>query len=101
MLRRLPSDFIIRGDHSTLYPVELPPWLPTDTLEKMVHLFKLYLYRELVAMKDPEASESGHSHTPSLESDSGYSTTTSMSINVVQIPFVHAPRDPNLDDPAE
>jgi hypothetical protein len=40
MLRRLPSDFIIRGDHSTLYPVELPVRI---VAELYIYVYLLWL----------------------------------------------------------
>jgi hypothetical protein len=52
MLRRLPSDFIIRGDHSTLYPVELPPWLPEDILAQMLQKYEALWVKHLKLMMD-------------------------------------------------
>jgi hypothetical protein len=35
------------GCHPTIYPVELPEWLPPPIVDKMTGLFKGYLRREL------------------------------------------------------
>ena len=86
VLRGNSEDFEVRGRHTTIYPVELPPWLPTEYMEQMVTRLRKYLTDELIIMmaqdadsEEAEASET-HSRTPSLQSDSGYSTTSDDSI---------------------
>ena len=42
--------FTIRGQHSTVYQVELPPWLPIEVLKEMVTQFEGILAEEIRAM---------------------------------------------------
>jgi hypothetical protein len=49
LLRKLPLDFVIRGDHSTLYPVELPPWLPDNIITQMLNKFEDILVKQILS----------------------------------------------------
>jgi hypothetical protein len=94
------DQFMIRRGHSTVYPLELPPWVPQSVCEQMVDKFRKHLNTQLDLMVSTHEqaasglglSESlskmvgyakGHRHTPSnlsmIESDSGLSTVTSAS----------------------
>jgi len=50
ILRGGATNFNVRGRHATLYPVELPRWLPRDVMEQMVIRFKKILLIEITAM---------------------------------------------------
>jgi hypothetical protein len=40
----------LRGGHSTVYPVELPNWLPPEFVDKLYKLFLNHLREEIVIM---------------------------------------------------
>jgi hypothetical protein len=42
--------FATRGQHYTVYQVELPPWLPREVLKEMVTRFEGILAEEIRAM---------------------------------------------------
>ena len=74
-----PDDaFHVRGHHSTVYPVELPSWLPDDTVQEMLDRFTNFLSREITTMiaEDRIAQKQGHLRTTSLESNSGLSVAS-------------------------
>ena len=75
-----PADFEVRGRHPTVYPVDLPPWLPINIVNSMLTRFKALLRKELVEMlaaakASEEKGEAGdssstrHHHTQSGLSD--------------------------------
>ena len=41
---------LLRGCHSTIYPVELPQWIPNQIVEDMTGLIRVLLRRELEYM---------------------------------------------------
>jgi hypothetical protein len=54
-----------RGSHSTIYPVELPEWLPYEIVEEMKKRFQKHLRKEIEIMLDgaaerPVARNHGH-----------------------------------------
>lgn len=67
---------IVRGRHSTLYPVELPCWLPGDVLEAILREFREFAQVQVQTMierfRGPEQSRLVRS--PSRESTSATST---------------------------
>jgi len=78
ILRKKTEDFAVRGRHVSLFPVDLPPWLPDFAVAGMVALYRNRLLKELVAMPRP-----GHKRTssdiPSLPSDGAFSLTSNES----------------------
>ena len=69
--------FNVCSRHSTVYPVELPAWLPKDVCAAMVKKFQLHLFEQLQIM-DRNSRNHGpipdyrkHHHTYSIDSDSG------------------------------
>jgi len=73
-----PHDrFLVSGCHSTLYPVELPDWLPANVVEAMMTQFQDHLRRELKVMLNPKSkSTTGPIHR-TTESESGLSVSSS------------------------
>jgi len=69
--------FAVRGQHSTVYQVELPPWLPIEVLKEMVNRFEGILTDEIRAMMN-WGRKIGHGRTDSRESNafSDWSTST-------------------------
>jgi hypothetical protein len=89
LLRRKANIFNVRGKHATVYPVQLPPWLPRQILVEMVDQFKGHLLENLIAiekMMDSAKEEyfaTTHSPTPSMdsiESDSAMSSSSGESV---------------------
>ena len=82
-----PDLFGVRARHSTLYPVELPHWLPSEVAEEMVQRFRKYLRCQLeVMVKDhnQKPATAGqqkkiHRRTVTVESDSAFSIATEAS----------------------
>jgi hypothetical protein len=80
--------FRVRARHSTVYAVELPAWLPRDVYREMVDRFRHILgseLQELIARNNVPSTLNfenlkikRHRHTPSMESDSTFSTTSSV-----------------------
>ena len=87
------NQFLVRSGNPTVYPIELPPWLPQSACEQMVDRFQKHLCTQLESMVSMDratksdasslsivaAYKKGHCHTLSIESDSDLSTTTSAS----------------------
>ena len=80
------DQFMVRSRHSTVYPLQLPPWLPLDVCQEMVNRFWNHLLRQLETMVSGhrDASSFGsfkkmHRRTTSLESDSGLSNVSDTS----------------------
>lgn len=66
-----PDDFLVRGCHSTVYPVILPPCLEQRHAEDLVARFECHLYHALVNLEitgDTNVAAKTHRHTDSLES---------------------------------
>jgi hypothetical protein len=59
-----------RGSHSTIYPVELPEWLPYEIVEEMKKRFQKHLREEIEIMldgattKQPVARQRNRGHVP-------------------------------------
>ena len=73
ILRGNTSNFRVRGRHSCMSPVQLPPGLPEHVMEKMICQFRTYLLSEICTMvnKSTEGRQTRHNSTRSLESHSG------------------------------
>jgi hypothetical protein len=56
VFRKLLSDFITYGNHSTIYHVELPPWLPDNILTQMLQKYKALVVKQLRLMMNSLAS---------------------------------------------
>lgn len=83
--------FMVLGGHSTVYPIELPPWLPLNICREMVHRFRKHLRSQLKIMLDNTASASDlrivveaaaaaakkHHQNLSIESESALITASS------------------------
>jgi hypothetical protein len=64
----------VRGAHTTIYPVDLPPWLLRTDVMKMVEKFRAHLRDALSLLSQQDASSiNTHSRAPSLESNAGFS----------------------------
>lgn len=86
ILRGDSENYKVRGYHTTVYPVELPNWLPEDILEKIVVEIEILLCNEITLMMREEAmiaqnskasvepSSRSHGRNPSIESTSLMST---------------------------
>jgi hypothetical protein len=74
ILRGSTNLFNVRGRNTTLYPVELPLWLPDNAVEQMLTRFKAILLEQLYTL------ERDHKfrlfRTPSQDSISGMSTAS-------------------------
>jgi hypothetical protein len=46
------TDFNVHGHHRTVSPVQLPLWLPRNTMEQMVARFENILFREITVMME-------------------------------------------------
>lgn len=60
-----------RGCHSTIFPVQLPPWLPSSVLEEMVARFEIFLLQEITSMMMQEPARCHYPSRPdsSIASD--------------------------------
>jgi hypothetical protein len=75
---------MVRGHHATLFPVDLPSWLPEQVVKEMLKRFRKHLVDELHLMLRRTALDSlpfakHHSRTPSMESASAKSTSADSS----------------------
>lgn len=72
-----PPTLVVRGFHSDIYPLMLPPGLPSDDYDEMVSRFLRYLGEELVALMnhrlDSEAERSRRSLDSNMSQESGMS----------------------------
>lgn len=50
-----PRGFAVRSCHATLYPVEMPPWLPVEVLVTVARFWR-HLRAELIILIQGEAS---------------------------------------------
>ena len=66
-------EFRLRGRHPTVFPVQLPPWLPHDVLLNMISRFQYFLLDQIYIMMSPRVM---HYRTPSQQSQSAISTGT-------------------------
>lgn len=76
-LRGESNDFQICGKHPTITPVELPPWIPIDTLKNLLRRFKDHLSNQIGVMMTSLQTPSGslgHRRVPSQQSK--YSATS-------------------------
>jgi hypothetical protein len=53
------ADFKPHGRHTSVYPMQLPVWLPVEVMRQMVNRFKKFLCDELIimVMKEAKATE--------------------------------------------
>jgi hypothetical protein len=77
ILRGNSDIFAVRGQHSTVYQVELPPWLPIEVVKEMVSRFEGILKEEIRAMMN-WGRKVGHGGTDFQDSNafSDWSTST-------------------------
>ncbi|KAM6490168.1 hypothetical protein JOM56_014360 [Amanita muscaria] len=75
------SPYHVRGRHSTVYPVILPPWLDDADVRALVTRFTTYLQEELNTMltQSQLPSQRTHSRHPSSESDAAWSDVSGSS----------------------
>ena len=66
--------FGICGRHPTVFAVELPPWLPHDTMEKMIIRFERFLRDQIFTMIVHQAKERH------IDSDSEQDTSSTGSL---------------------
>lgn len=86
--------FNVRGRHSSLYLMELPPWLPSDALDSLLLRFRELSGQELSKMiENLKGLGPGHKRTPSGDSDAAISINSDP-----EEELEHGPeRDPHLD----
>jgi hypothetical protein len=53
----LEESLSLRGSHSTIYPVELPSWLPSEIVEEMYKLFLNHLRQEIEIMLEGDSAD--------------------------------------------
>jgi hypothetical protein len=69
---------LLRGSHSSVYPVELPDWLPPGIVDRMHKLFQTHLREEInIMMKGPEQPATRRNRHASHESESNFSVASS------------------------
>jgi hypothetical protein len=76
--------FVVRAQHSNIYPVRLPPWLPGGVKEKLIQHFGKRLFEKLRQLPDADETSAfvyGHNKSLSLES-AGESVSSAGSIDV-------------------
>ena len=80
-----PSNFQVRGRHTTVYPVALPAFLPIDVVRGLVKRYRLILLSELQVMMSREQrkvakqDEIRHVRNLSRQSDAGLSVSSDKS----------------------
>jgi hypothetical protein len=90
ILRSDTNDLAVRGYHTTITPVDLPPWLPVDVVRTLLRIFRNRLREELDTMMTTYAEDKArdtvmppvvqqHRRNPSLQSDSGFSNASQTS----------------------
>jgi hypothetical protein len=72
------TDIQVRGRHSGLTSVTLPPLLQQQPLADMVAKYQVYLKREFIkcARNVGHPKHATHGRNPSVQSDSGISTSS-------------------------
>jgi hypothetical protein len=75
ILRDTKHPFRVRGRHPTVFPVDLPPWLPRDVLLQMIARFRCFLLDEIKTMMSPKLQ---HKRTSSEQSLSAMSNGSHM-----------------------
>src|SRR6266550_3114013 len=50
IFKTIHSGIVVRGYHSTIYPVILPDWLPPEIVNQMLHRFRQYLRLHLARL---------------------------------------------------
>lgn len=86
-LRDSTAEFCLQGSHYILSLVRLPPWLPRQTVEKMVIQFQYILCQEIVFMMQ-QGSSPPHGRS-SIKRDSGFSASSSETASPVEESFPH------------
>lgn len=73
--------FRLRGCHSSMYLVQLPPGLPRDVIETMISTFQAHLLEAIHTMMGREQAQHRKMHGPSssIESNSGLSVASNVS----------------------
>jgi hypothetical protein len=74
------SEILLRGSHSTIYPVELPNWVPPDIVQKMDTQFRNHLREEMrIMLKGAEESRrpARRNHHVTHQSESNLSVASS------------------------
>jgi hypothetical protein len=66
ILRGNTNDFKSNAHHTTIRPVELPPWLPRNVMEKMVTRFQRILLGEVITMMRRQ-EPAHHAYNPSIQ----------------------------------
>lgn len=74
----------LRGHHSTIYPVELPQWLPSQIVDKMNALFQNHLRQEIeIMLQGAEEGATKRNRHVTHESESNISVaSTNFSIDL-------------------
>jgi len=79
-LKTPSSQFVLWGNHNTIYQAELPPWIPDDTLGMVLDKFIEILLKLVATMMGTPARKKCHAQKVSTESqnvyDSGGSTSS-------------------------
>jgi hypothetical protein len=48
----------VRGGHAKLFQVELPPWLPSDTIQALITRFEKLLTDQIISMMERQQKQS-------------------------------------------
>ena len=75
--------FAVRGCHSTIYPIALPPFTPPDIRQKMTKLFQKHLCDGLKLLTAQAQRGSRPTHQ-STNSESGFSNASNLECGKVQ-----------------
>ena len=70
------AEFIVRGRHAVLSPVQLPIWLPIEMVKRMLQIYKQILVDKIKVLMSPNRV-GGHSRINSLQSNPGLSNASS------------------------
>jgi len=70
------AEFIVRGRHAVLSPVQLPIWLPVEIVQQMLQMYKQILVDKFKVLMSPNRV-GGHSRLNSLQSNPGLSNASS------------------------
>jgi hypothetical protein len=69
--------FVVRAQHTNLYPVHLPPWLPDAVLEKMIQHFGKELYDKMCLFRKGFESKLPLRHNKNLSLESAAESVSS------------------------
>jgi hypothetical protein len=93
VLRGDTAELDTRGYHTTIFPVELPAWLPPDVIRTLLGTFKIHLRQEIDTMVVGYAAEKvialhtqQHGCNASLQSDSSDATDAN-NTSIHNIPY--------------